>query len=200
MEIASFNEFARLLGNEAAIANYDHVILDTAPTGHTLRLPSLPAAWNDFIANNKTGSSCLGLSGLKEQRETYDKTVTALKDPLQTLLVLVTRPEKSALKEAGRASCELAGLGMWNQRLIVNGLFESDDSIDPFAIAFTNRCRKALAKMPDALKSLPQTTLPFRPTVLVVLPLYGSARRKPRSIRANLRRQSYSDKTVALAS
>jgi arsenite-transporting ATPase len=164
MEIASFNEFARLLGNDAAIAGYDHVILDTAPTGHTLRLLSLPAAWNDFIANNKTGSSCLGpLSGLKEQRVTYDKTVTALKDPLQTSLVLVTRPEKSALKEAGRASCELAGLGMKNQRLIINGLFQSEDSTDPIAISFTNRCRKALAEMPDELRRLPQTTLPFRP-------------------------------------
>ena len=112
MEIASFNEFARLLGDEAAIAEFDHVILDTAPTGHTLRLLSLPAAWNDFIANSKTGSSCLGpLSGLKEQRLTYDRTVNALKDPLQTLLVLVTRPDKSAMKEAGRASLELASLG-----------------------------------------------------------------------------------------
>lgn len=163
-EIASFNEFTRLLGNEAVIANYDHVILDTAPTGHTLRLLSLPAAWNDFIANNKTGSSCLGpLAGLKEQRMTYYKTVAALKDPLQTLLVLVSRPDKSALKEARRASWELAELGMRNQRLIINGLFQSDDRSDPLAFAFTNRCRKALDEMPDMLRSLPQTTFPFRP-------------------------------------
>jgi len=113
LEIASFNEFARLIGTETAIAEYDHIILDTAPTGHTLRLLNLPAAWNDFIPNNKTRSSCLGpLSGLKEERTTYDKTVNALKDPLRTLLVLVTRPEKTALKEAARASYELASLGM----------------------------------------------------------------------------------------
>ena len=163
VEIASFNEFARLIGNEATIADYDHIILDTAPTGHTLRLLSLPAAWNDFVAESKSGSSCLGpLSGLKEQRLTYDKTVNALKDPARTLLVLVTRPDQSALKEAARASYELDALGMSNQRLIINGLFQSEDAGDEVAKAFATRCRSALAEMPKALDRLPRTTIAFR--------------------------------------
>ena len=163
VEIASFNEFARLIGNEATIAEYDHIILDTAPTGHTLRLLSLPAAWNDFVAESKSGSSCLGpLSGLKEQRLTYEKTVNALKDPARTLLVLVTRPDRSALKEAARASQELDALGMSNQRLIINGLFQSEDAADEVAKAFATRCRSALAEMPRALDKLPRTTIAFR--------------------------------------
>lgn len=164
VEIASFNEFTRLIADESAIADYDHVILDTAPTGHTLRLLSLPAAWNDFMADNKTGSSCLGpLSGLKDQRLSYEKTVEALQDGKRTLLVLVTRPDKSALKEAARASLELSELGMKYQRLIINGVFTATNSKDSLAMAFEQHCQKALDQMPEQLSMLPWTIIPFRP-------------------------------------
>ncbi len=163
VEIASFNEFARLIGDEAAIKGYDHVILDTAPTGHTLRLLSLPAAWNDFIADNKTGSSCLGpLAGLKEQRATYEKAVGVLNDPQRTLLVLVSRAEESALKEATRASSDLATLGMKNQFLIVNGVFHTTDKNDPVALAFEQRGKTALAGMPAPLRDLPRLQTGFK--------------------------------------
>lgn len=165
VEIASFNEFTRLIAEESIIAPYDHIILDTAPTGHTLRLLSLPAAWNDFIADNKTGNSCLGpLAGLKEQRLSYEKTVLALQDKMRTLLVLVTRPEKSALKEAARASAELSSLGMNNQRLVVNGVFTAGEDQDALAQAFESRCRNALEHMPEVLQHLPSTTIGFRST------------------------------------
>jgi arsenite-transporting ATPase len=164
VEIASFNEFTRLIGDDAAIAGYDHVVLDTAPTGHTLRLLSLPAAWNDFIADNKTGNSCLGpLAGLKEQRIIYEKAVNALNDPLLTLLVLVTRPESAAIKEAARASTELAGLGIRNQRLIVNGVFHAKDRDDQVAMAFEERGRKALSELPRPLADIPRTEIAFHP-------------------------------------
>lgn len=162
VEIASFNEFTRLIGDESVIAGYDHVVLDTAPTGHTLRLLSLPAAWNDFIADNKTGSSCLGpLAGLKDQRLVYEKAVRVLNDARQTLLVLVARPEVAALKEAGRASSELAGLGIKNQSLIINGVFTADDRSDPLAVAFEERGRMALLEMPQILSAIPRTEIPF---------------------------------------
>jgi arsenite-transporting ATPase len=164
VEIASFNEFTRWISDDAAIAPYDHVVLDTAPTGHTLRLLSLPAAWNDFIAENKTGNSCLGpLAGLKEQRIAYEKAVHTLSDPDQTLLVLVARPDKAAFHEAARASSELASLGIRNQSLIVNGVFTAADPDDPLAIAFEERGRRALSEMPQALSKLPRTTIPFHP-------------------------------------
>jgi arsenite-transporting ATPase len=164
VEIASFNEFTRLIGEESAIAGYDHVILDTAPTGHTLRLLSLPAAWNDFIAGNESGSSCLGpLSGLKEQRLIYERAVKALTDPALTLLVLVTRAETAAFKEAARASAELAALGISNQRLIINGIFTATDRNDPLAIAFEQMGRGAMNALPDVLSRFPCTRLSYQP-------------------------------------
>jgi arsenite-transporting ATPase len=164
VEIASFNEFTRLLGHSAAIEGYDHVILDTAPTGHTLRLLSLPAAWNDFIASSKTGNSCLGpLAGLKEQRLVYERAVTALCNPEQTVLALVTRAEPAALKEAARASKELGIVGIKNQRLIINGLFTAIDRNDPIALGFEQRGREAIANLPPEIATLPRTEVPFKP-------------------------------------
>jgi len=167
VEIASFNEFTRLIGDESAIAAYDHVILDTAPTGHTLRLLALPAAWNDFIAGNKSGSSCLGpLAGLKEQRQVYEKTVNTLTDSARTLLVLVSRADSSTLQEAARASNELALQGMANQHLILNGLFFAGESQDATALAFDSRTRAALSTLPDILRKLPRTEITFHPSGL----------------------------------
>lgn len=164
VEIASFNEFTRFLGEDSAVAGYDHVILDTAPTGHTLRLLALPAAWKDFIASNKTGSSCLGpLAGLNEQRQVYERAVQALQEAGQTLLVLVTRAEPAALKEAARASSELSGLGIRNQHLIVNGVFVATNRQDRVALAFEERGKTALASLPAALSELPRTQIPFVP-------------------------------------
>ena len=125
MEIAAFDEFARLLGEPAATADFDHVIFDTAPTGHTLRLMTLPTAWTGFLENNTSGTSCLGpLAGLQKQRAIYESSVAALADGTRTTLVLVSRPQKAALDEAERTSGELSALGVRNQRLILNGVFQ----------------------------------------------------------------------------
>lgn len=176
VEIASFNEFTRIMGNPEAAAGYDHVILDTAPTGHTLRLLALPAAWNDFVANNRTGNSCLGpLSGLKDQQFVYEKALHALQDPGQTLVVLVTRAEKAALKEAARAGGELSALGIRNQCLIVNGVFTATNRSDAVALAFEERGHAALAGMPESLKTLPLREIPFQPRGFVGIPALRNA-------------------------
>ena len=157
VEIAAFDEFAKLLGDPKATAEFDHVIFDTAPTGHTLRLLQLPAAWSEFIATNNSGTSCLGpLAGLNAQRELYDRTVAALRDEAATTVFLVTRPEKTSLAEADRTREELKALGITHQRLIVNGIFEATDRNDPVAQALERRGQDALAAMPLALSKLPR--------------------------------------------
>jgi arsenite-transporting ATPase len=167
VEIAAFDEFAKLLGDPSATGEFDHVLFDTAPTGHTLRLLTLPSAWTGFVEQSAFGASCLGpLAGLEKQRSLYEATVKALGDPAATTMVLVSRPESSALAEAARTSGELAALGVRNQRLVLNAVFEAAGD-DPIAFALARRGRKALAAMPALLRDLPPTTLPLRPAALV---------------------------------
>lgn len=167
VEIAAFDEFARLLGDESATAEFDHVLFDTAPTGHTLRLLTLPSAWTGFVEQSAFGTSCLGpLAGLEKQRSLYEATVKALSDAARTTMVLVTRPETSAFSEAARTSAELEALGVRNQRLVVNAVFEAR-SDDPLALALDRRGRDALSSMPQSLRALPRTTLPLRAAPLL---------------------------------
>ena len=162
VEIAGFNEFSKFIGNDAVVRDYDHVVLDTAPTGHTLRLLNLPSAWNDFIASNQTGSSCLGpISGLKEQKALFEQVVLSLKNPEKTLLVLVSRAEAMSFKEADRTRSELHELGLINQHLIINGRFISESN-DYVAVAFSKKSKEAMENIPSSLASLPVTVVPFR--------------------------------------
>jgi arsenite-transporting ATPase len=170
MEIAAFDEFARLLGEPAATADFDHVIFDTAPTGHTLRLMTLPTAWTGFLENNTSGISCLGpLAGLQKQRALYESSVAALADGARTTLVLVSRPQKAALDEAERTSGELAALGVLNQRLILNGVFQACCPEDKAAAALERRGTDALAAKQDFLKRLSVVEVPLRAHNLVGL-------------------------------
>ncbi len=162
VEIAAFDEFSKLLGDSAATADFDHVVFDTAPTGHTLRLLELPAAWTSFIDTNVGGTSCLGpLSGLDAQKGLYAASNQALRDPAQTTLVLVARPERPSISEAERTRAELAQLGVSNVRLILNGVFEARDPDDATAAAMEARSRASLASLPPGLDRLPRVEVPL---------------------------------------
>ncbi len=168
-EIASFDQFTQFLAGDEA-APYDHVVFDTAPTGHTLRLLELPAAWSDYIEKNPEGASCLGpVSGLEAQQERYSAAVEALQDDDRTTLVLVSRPDEAALKEAARSSRELLDLDVTNQRLVVNGVFRAQDPDDPLAEAMERRAEEDLEAMPDVLERLPRDTVPLKGYNLVGL-------------------------------
>ncbi|MDQ2707712.1 MAG: arsenical pump-driving ATPase [Actinomycetota bacterium] len=156
VEIAAFNEFVELLTDPGVHQRFDHVVFDTAPTGHTLRLLSLPSAWSEFLVTNPGGASCIGpLAELGAQRQRYTEAMQALADPDRTTLVLVTRAETGAMTEAARASAELRELGIGNQRVIVNGVFEATRLDDPLALAWHVRTRAVLKKMPTELSTLP---------------------------------------------
>ncbi|TWT28402.1 arsenical pump-driving ATPase [Planomicrobium sp. CPCC 101110] len=162
VEIAAFDEFSHLLADEAILEQYDHVLFDTAPTGHTLRLLRLPAAWSGFLEESTHGASCLGpLAGLEGKKELYAKAVESLSNENKTTLLLVARPDNSSLLEANRAAAELKEIGIQNQLLIINGLLQTHQPEDGVSTAFHNRQRLALQAAPDALERVLTFALPF---------------------------------------
>ncbi|WP_443697266.1 arsenical pump-driving ATPase [Pseudomonas sp.] len=168
-EIATFDEFSHLLSQGSAA--YDHIVFDTAPTGHTLRLLSLPKAWSGFLKGNDRGASCLGPhSGLKMQEQLFNQALAALNDPALTTVVLVTRPDKGALGEAARSSDELRELGLKNQRLVVNAVFKRSNLHDPIAAAIESVGQQALDEMPASLRQLSADYIPLKAVDSVGLP------------------------------
>jgi arsenite-transporting ATPase len=168
-EIAAFDEFTALLTDRQLVDQYDHIVFDTAPTGHTIRLLQLPGAWSEFLEQGKGDASCLGpLAGLEKQRSQYAEAVAALSDGLKTRLILVARAQASTLREVARTHDELAAIGLANQQLVINGIFPQRElADDPLACAVWQREQQALAQMPALLASLPQDRIPLLATNLV---------------------------------
>ena len=161
VEIAAFNEFSNFITNSKLNTDYNHIIFDTAPTGHTLRMLQLPSAWTDFISESTHGASCLGqLSGLDSKKETYKKAVENLSDKSLTTLVLVTRPDKTPLNEVARASKELSEIGIKNQILVINGVLEHYD--DDLSESIFNKQKLALENMPEMLTEFDTYTIALR--------------------------------------
>ena len=164
VEIAAFDEFSALIGNPQTVEAYDHILFDTAPTGHTLRLMSLARAWDQFLDQNTSGTSCLGpLAGLARQRAVYEATVRTLADPSVTTLVLVSRPQIAALREAERTSRELRALGVSHQSLIINGTFETTCPGDATSQAMQQRGQAALEAAKEFIRGMPTFIVPLRP-------------------------------------
>ncbi|WP_353094856.1 arsenical pump-driving ATPase [Tissierella praeacuta] len=162
VEIAAFNEFSGFITDEKAAEEYDHIIFDTAPTGHTLRMLQLPSAWTNFISESTHGASCLGqLSGLEAKKEVYRNAVENLADKEKTTLILISRPEVSALKEADRASNELKDIGINNQLLVINGVLRAHD--DYLSNAIFDKQQNALKELPEGLKNIEIYKIPLRP-------------------------------------
>lgn len=161
VEIAAFNEFSHFITSGTTEKEYDYIIFDTAPTGHTLRMLQLPSAWSNFISESTHGASCLGqLAGLEDKKDMYKKAVETLSDGSKTTLLLVSRPEVTPLKEAARASQELTQLGVNNQILIINGELRKHD--DTISAKLYQKQQAALAGLPAGLKTITGYSIPLR--------------------------------------
>ncbi|WP_347548529.1 arsenical pump-driving ATPase [Pseudalkalibacillus hwajinpoensis] len=164
VEIAAFDAFTSFLSDNTMLNQFDHIIFDTAPTGHTLRLLQLPAAWSGFIAQNENGASCLGpLSALDNKKKQYDEAVSSLSYKTLTTLCLVTRPDETATYEAERASIELSQVGITNQILLMNGVHDHYLESDHVSTAFYDLQQNAIQGLSDYLKKIPTYSLPLVP-------------------------------------
>lgn len=161
VEIAAFNEFSGFITDDKVAVEYDHIIFDTAPTGHTLRMLQLPSAWSNFISESTHGASCLGqLSGLESKKVIYKQAVETLADGDLTTLILVSRPETAPFQEAERASGELSALGVNNQILVINGVLTQHD--DALSTSLYEKQQAALSAIPKSLQQLPLYMVPLR--------------------------------------
>ncbi len=174
-EIASFNEFTGLLTDPALAAKFDHILFDTAPTGHTIRLLQLPGSWTEYLNAGKGDASCLGpLSGLDRQRTTYGAAVAALTDPTLTRMVLVARPQSSALAEIARTAEELHAIGIDSGQFVLNGVLPVSAGDEPLATAIRHREATAMAAMPAGLAQLPTDVVSLKATNMVGVPALRS--------------------------
>lgn len=132
-EMAAFDQFVSFLQD----SNYDHVVFDTAPTGHTLRELSMPFDWSGYmetqIKNRTELSATLGLTeneemleNLENEKKRYDNAVKSLSDEQLSAFNLVLLPEKLPIEETARAIEDLARFGIHVPTLIVNEVIPSE--------------------------------------------------------------------------
>ena len=174
-EIASFDEFTNLLADDTSYGEYEHIVFDTAPTGHTIRLLQLPGSWTDFLEAGKGDPSCLGpLSGLEKHKQVYAKAVQALTDPARTRLVLVARAQTSSLAEIERTYLELNQIGIGGGYVVINGVLPEAAGDEDLAQSLRTRETAALGAIPEVVAALPRDVLDLKPGNMVGIPALES--------------------------
>jgi arsenite-transporting ATPase len=167
-EVAAFDRFTDFLDGttgSAAPQEFDLVIFDTAPTGHTLRLLELPAEWSQSIqaAARGSGQTCIGpAAAIQDAQQKYERALTIMRDPEHTTFIFVLHPEAIAIRETRRATVELSKLNIHTHQLIINGVIPPE--------AQENALFAARAAMQARYLSDIENTLPLPTRQMVLLP------------------------------
>ena len=126
-EVAAFDKFIEFMDDP----DYDVVVFDTAPTGHTIRLLELPSGWTETL--NQNAATCIGPgASLQSAKAKYEKAIHYLQDRNRTSFVFVLKPENASLLETKRSAEELSKLGISTSFLIVNGILPVEACTDDF--------------------------------------------------------------------
>ena len=109
--------------------DYELIVFDTAPTGHTLRLLELPVDWSRHIeeAAKGSGQTCIGpVQTIQDSKERYDRATALLRNTEMTKFIFVMRPDELSLYETIRAWGELETIGIKTGELIINGILPEE--------------------------------------------------------------------------
>lgn len=156
-EMAAFQKFIEY----ANLDDFEVIVFDTAPTGHTLRLLELPMDWSKQI-QLKAGLSTKISQADKKQKEQFDRVIEMMRDEEVTTFGFVMYPEKTPIIEAYRASKELETVGIKTQLAIANFIIPEEQAITPF---FTNRRNMQLKYLDDMHKK-------FRDLLILKVPMF----------------------------
>ena len=163
-EVAAFNKFIEFMNQP----EYDVVIFDTAPTGHTLRLLELPGSWSREI--DRGGSTCIGpSSSLQGANAGYKKALSLLQDTNRTSFIFVLKPEMSSLLETGRSLKELSTLGIKGTCLIINGVLPEQACTDGFFRAIKETENGIIEQINREYGSIPRLLYPMMDTEVIGL-------------------------------
>ncbi|WP_343216160.1 TRC40/GET3/ArsA family transport-energizing ATPase [Clostridium mobile] len=157
-EMASFDKFIDFMGE----SEYDIVIFDTAPTGHTIRLLELPVDWSKHIEESAKGSgqTCMGpVSMIQDSKDKFDDAIEKLRDTNITDFIFVMQPEQTSLDETHRSIKELADLGIKATKIIINGFIPKDEAVNTFFQSRYHMQQKYLEKAYDEFKDLGINTM-----------------------------------------
>jgi arsenite-transporting ATPase len=165
-EMAAFQKFIGYMTE----ADFDVIVFDTAPTGHTLRLLELPMDWSKQL-QLKAGQSAKITESDKLQKARFDRVVEAMKDPGSTTFSFVVYPEKTPIVESERAARELASFGIPTQLVVANLLIPEEQAVTPFFQNRRNMQLKYLAELSGRFPGAAQLEVPMYAGEIKGLPM-----------------------------
>ncbi|SIS18059.1 arsenical pump-driving ATPase [Natronorubrum thiooxidans] len=165
-EIAAFDNFVDFMDSP----DYDVVVFDTAPTGHTIRLMELPSDWNAEL--EKGGSTCIGpAASMEDKKIQYERAIDTLQDDERTSFAFVGKPEDSSLDEIERSGADLGELGIESQLLVINGYLPESVCEDPFFKGKREDERAAIERAKAEFDADAMATYPLQPGEIAGLDL-----------------------------
>ncbi|WP_250858338.1 TRC40/GET3/ArsA family transport-energizing ATPase [Oceanirhabdus seepicola] len=176
-EMASFDKFIDFMEED----DFDIIIFDTAPTGHTIRLLELPVDWSSHIEESSKGSgqTCMGpVALIQESKEKYDDAIRKLRDTTKTEFTFVMQPEQTSLDETLRSCNELKELGIETGKIIINGLIPKEEAVNPFFKSRYEMQQKYLQKIQDEFKGVSMSTMELFHTELKGIEIFRTCGEK----------------------